>query len=194
MSPSIFAKFMENYTTRNLKADSLFRAADLFNRGELSFRDFLYIVIACDSSTQHCGSIAEIRSKYIFRYYAQKDINLLQYNEFESMLRAIHETRDDKVDAKMISDEVEYSVYSIGAELGKPIDMVQFQIGVGELKIRGTSIILRFPKSVRNYMKDSPSTIKIVDNNRGGPFDSVLNTNKMGNIFSLYKVHASKRF
>lgn len=194
MSPSIFANFMQNYTTKNLKAEHLFRAADLFHRGELSFRDFLYIVIACDSSTQHCGSIAEIRSKYIFRYYAQKDLNLLQYNELESMLRAIHETRDDKFDSKMIADEVEYSVLSIGAEIGKPIDMVQFQIGVAELKIRGTSIILRFPKNVRNYMKDIPSTIKIVDNHKVVPFNSVGHTGKTGKFFFRMFLHASKRF
>lgn len=167
-----------------MDAVSLFRAADVYKRGELSFRDFLYIIIACDSTTQHSGSIAEIRSSYIFRYYAKQNINFLQPNEFGCILAAIHDAKNVKYDELSIAKETELVAISIGVMPGKPFDLVHFLVGVGELKIRGTSILLRFKPSIRN-------SIKIIDGHANNTKCAIANFRKTASLPESYEIETN---
>lgn len=184
MNLANFRKYLEKFAINNIDAVSLFRAADVYERGELSFRDFLYIIIACDSTTQHSGSIAEIRSSYIFRYYAKKNINYLQPNEFGSILAAIHDAKNVKYDALSIAKEMELAAMSIGIVPGKPLDLAHFLIGVGELKIRGASILLRFKSSIRNF-------INIIDDHFNNAKCAIANFCKTGNLPKTYEIETN---
>lgn len=146
---------------------NLFRSADIHRRSALSFRDFLYIFAACNSVTTHIGSTAEIRSRYIFRFFDQNNDGVLEYSEFKNMIKYIQNSKTH--DANVGKDTNSYiTVLGISPEDSIPIGM--FLSAVAELKIRGTSLILRFLKNVKDVLRAQSFNIFISEQERRKPF------------------------
>ena len=61
----------------------LSRAFDVGKHGYLTFRDVLNGLAAMEPSTQHGNTPAEMRCRYIFRYYNQSKDALLKFDEFK---------------------------------------------------------------------------------------------------------------
>ncbi len=61
----------------------LFRAFDVNKRSLLTFPDVLYGLACLEPCTQHGGAPAEMRCRYIFRYYDVNSDSLLQFDEFK---------------------------------------------------------------------------------------------------------------
>lgn len=49
----------------------------------LSFRDVLLGLAAMEPATQHGGTPAEMRCRYIFRFYDSNNDGMLEFNEFK---------------------------------------------------------------------------------------------------------------
>ncbi|CAK1544275.1 unnamed protein product [Leptosia nina] len=110
MSPNIFTQFMQDLGWQKTQCSSLFRAADVSRRGGLSFLDSMLWCAALEPMTQHLGSPAELRCRYIFR--------------------------------------------QLGLQPSSQVPIADFVRAVAELYIRGTSSLLRSPKSIAGYLLD----------------------------------------
>jgi Ca2+-binding EF-hand superfamily protein len=52
-----FIKVVQNFSNYTMKEYyRLFQAADVYDRGFLTYKDFLYILAACDQQITHTGS------------------------------------------------------------------------------------------------------------------------------------------
>ena len=60
----------------------IFRAFDIHKRKFLTFKEVLLGLAALEPSTQHGGMPAEMRCRYIFRYYDKNSDGNLQFEEF----------------------------------------------------------------------------------------------------------------
>ena len=60
----------------------MFRSFDASKRGMLSWKDVLVGLAAMEPCTPHGGTPAEMRCRYIFRYYDSDGDGLLEFNEF----------------------------------------------------------------------------------------------------------------
>ena len=63
---------------------SNFRAFDLHKKGLLGFREVLLGLAAMEPDTQHGGTPAEMRCRYIYRYYNKHATAALQFEDFKS--------------------------------------------------------------------------------------------------------------
>ena len=62
--------------------DLFFRAFDIHHRGLLSYKDVLLGLSAMEPATPHGGTPAEMRCRYIFRFYDKNGDGLLQFQEY----------------------------------------------------------------------------------------------------------------
>ena len=60
-----------------------FRSFDVHKRKMLSCKDVLLGLAAMEPTTQHGGMPAEMRCRYIFRYYDFNQDGYLQFDEFK---------------------------------------------------------------------------------------------------------------
>jgi len=66
-----------------------YRAFDIHKRKYLSSKDVLLGLAAMEPSTQHGGMPAEMRCRYIFRYYDRNADGHLQFEEFKWVLKRL---------------------------------------------------------------------------------------------------------
>lgn len=59
------------------------RAFDVHKKRSLTFKDVLLGMAALEPTTQHGGMPAEMRCRYIFRYYDKNADGFLQFAEFK---------------------------------------------------------------------------------------------------------------
>lgn len=153
---------------KHFDALNLFRSADIHRRSALSFRDFLYIFAACNSVTTHIGTTAEIRSRYIFRFFDQNNDGCLEYLEFKNMIKYIKNSKTS--DESSIAKETDNYISILGIQPEDTIPIGMFLSAVAELKIRGTSLILRFSRNVKEVLKEQSFNIFIDEQERRKPF------------------------
>ncbi|XP_060801194.1 uncharacterized protein LOC106132186 [Amyelois transitella] len=174
MSPFVFSQFMVELGWQRAQCPSLFRAADVAGRGGLSFVETMLWVAALEPSTPHSGIPAEIRCRYIFRYFDSNRDMQLEYVEFKELVGAARAARQLPVDALSVARDAEVCLRALGLQPNSPLPLSEFLRGVGELRLRGTSSLLRAPRSIAGYLIDlqgrdvedaqgnsSPSTSKV---------------------------------
>ena len=67
----------------SLKFHIFFRAFDVHRRSFLDFNDILLGLACMEPYTQHGGNPAEIRCRYIFRFYNRSKDGKLHFEEFK---------------------------------------------------------------------------------------------------------------
>ncbi|CAI9741501.1 serine serine/threonine-protein phosphatase PP1 isozyme 1-like [Octopus vulgaris] len=150
------------------RMDSLFRAFDVGRKKFLSFKHFYIGLAALDPHTNHGGGSAEIRCKYIFRFYSSHKEGFLEPSEFRNMVIDIMNIKglpchpdsiDNTVDEniKLFHDEDKTDVHH------SSIPLNNFLVAVGNLKFRGTSILFRLPRSVYTHTKRSNTEVTSQD-------------------------------
>ncbi|XP_074641598.1 uncharacterized protein LOC141899287 isoform X2 [Tubulanus polymorphus] len=127
--------------------ESLFRAFDIQKRSMLSYRDFLYGLSAMEPCTQHGGTPAEMRCRYIFRYYDVNGDGLLDFSEFRSLVSDIRKFKGLSLDDESVDKEAEANAKVFGNEHRDKLPMSDFLLAVGQLKFRGTSVLFRLSES-----------------------------------------------
>ncbi|XP_044272229.1 uncharacterized protein LOC123016057 isoform X3 [Tribolium madens] len=151
---SNFVKFVVDLGWTKDEALHLYRSADLYGRGGISFREFLYFLSATEPGTSHGGGPAELRCRYIFRYLDTDKNNLLKKDEMKNLVILVRKSRKLNMDPMQIEKELAECYQSIGIADSYPLTMSDFLRAVGELKVRGTSQIFRAPNSVQKIIKD----------------------------------------
>ncbi|KAJ2953956.1 hypothetical protein O0L34_g1593 [Tuta absoluta] len=154
MSLQIFSIFMVDLGWQREQCINLFRAADIDGRGGLSFQELLLWCAATEPATQHGGIPAEIRCQYIFRYFDSNRDQKLEYVEFKELVAAARLTRQLPIDALSVSKDADIFLRQLGLQPNTQLPMSEFLRSVSELRLRGTSAMLRTPRSVSAYLVD----------------------------------------
>ncbi|CAH0405048.1 unnamed protein product [Chilo suppressalis] len=154
MSPHVFSQFMMDLGWQRSQCTSLFRAADVTGRGGLSFAELVLWMAALEPATQHSGVPAEIRCRYIFRYFDSNRDLKLEYVEFKELVAATRAARQLPVDALSVARDADVCLRQLGMQPNTQLPLAEFLRGVGELRLRGTSSLLRSPKSIALYLQD----------------------------------------
>ncbi|KAL0895199.1 hypothetical protein ABMA27_013640 [Loxostege sticticalis] len=154
MSPYVFTQFMIDLGWQRAQCPSLFRAADVTGRGGLSFVELVLWMAALEPATQHSGVPAEIRCRYIFRYFDSNRDLKLEYVEFKELVAAARAARQLPVDALSVARDADVCLRQLGIQPNSQLPLAEFLRGVGELRLRGTSSLLRAPKSIAGYLID----------------------------------------
>ncbi|KAM3957711.1 uncharacterized protein ACR2FA_008283 [Aphomia sociella] len=154
MSPHVFTQFMLELGWQRSQCPSLFRAADVTGRGGISFVEAMLWVAALEPTTPHSGIPAEIRCRYIFRYFDSNRDLKLEYVEFKELVGAARAARQLPVDALSVARDADVCLRQLGLQPNSQLPLAEFLRGVGELRLRGTSSLLRAPKSIAAYLLD----------------------------------------
>ncbi|XP_052072975.1 uncharacterized protein LOC127711057 isoform X2 [Mytilus californianus] len=154
MSYEVFEKYMQ---FKGLKVDDnmadFFRAFDLHKRKFLTFKEVLLGLAALEPSTQHGGMPAEMRCRYIFRFYDKNSDGHLQYDEFRHMVKDIRSFKNLSLDDESVDEDAVKSAKLFGAESKNKLPLGEFLQAVGQLKFRGTSVLFRLQHSSTSSLK-----------------------------------------
>ncbi|KAK5640798.1 hypothetical protein RI129_009345 [Pyrocoelia pectoralis] len=131
----------------------LFRAADVSGRWGITFRELLYILAALEPSTSHGGIPAELRCRYMFKFFDHDDDDYLSLAEFKLLISAIRKSKKQSLDATSVSKDADAALRTIGLSPGVDnLSLSDFLRAVGELKLRGTSQIFRSSIGIQQYL------------------------------------------
>lgn len=133
--------------------EGFFRAFDVHKRRVLTFREVLVGLATLEPCTQHGGMPAEMRCRYMFRYYDTNCDGFLQFDEFKMMVRDIREHKGLTNDEKSLMEDALNSAKLFGEETMDKLPSAEFLSAVGTLKFRGTSILFRLPQSCVTQLK-----------------------------------------
>ncbi|XP_061707748.1 uncharacterized protein LOC133518165 isoform X1 [Cydia pomonella] len=154
MSPHLFKQLMVEVGWQYQQCPALFRAADMTNRGGLSFHDLLMWIAALEPVTQHSGSTAEVRCKYIFRYFDSDRDQKLDYAEFKELVAAARAARQLPIDALSVARDADNVYRQLNLQPNSQLSMTDYLRGVSEARLRGTSAMLRAKRGIANYLVD----------------------------------------
>ncbi len=152
------------------KLKNYFFSFDLQFRQALTFNEFLLGLAALDPVTQHGSTPAEQRCRYIFRYYIYNEslfnnqdaqINHSSINmNFEQFKILTNDINLMKKNPSMSEHELELETINGFKQFGlmsnrETLVLSDFLIGVGQLKFRGTSVLFRLNKSLKELIQDN---------------------------------------
>ncbi|XP_046355984.1 serine/threonine-protein phosphatase with EF-hands pef-1-like isoform X1 [Haliotis rufescens] len=164
-----FMTFERYITTKGVKGGKplpLFRAFDIHKKNYLTFKELLLGLACMEPCTQHGGMPAEARCRYIFRYYDANSDNFLQFDEFRDLVKDVRHLKGLPVDEESVMEDATNSAKLFGADTVDKLPLAEFLIAVGQLKFRGTSVLLRLPVSCTSNVKSITA-----DNNKSDDSD-----------------------
>ncbi len=161
----------------------LFQAFKGKNGGKfLSYPEFISGLAACEPNTPHGDSCGEIRCRYIFKFYDKNHDGKLEFPEFTNMVKDIRKLRGSSTEDPLVLEEAENSAKVFGASHDSLL-ISDFLSGVGQLKFRGTSTLLRSPKSVLEILGDNSENSDSTSSGSNSP--TVKRRKKEGNFDPL---------
>ncbi|XP_071480798.1 uncharacterized protein [Diadema antillarum] len=156
MSLSIFSQYMCENGLPPASCPNLFRAFDIKKQGYLQAVDFINGLAAMQPSAPHGGLPAELRCRYIFRYYDQDRDGKLEFAEFKQLVSDIRQLKGQSTDPETIQIEAEACARVFGNTRMTSLTLMDFLSAVGQLKFRGTSGLFRLPQA--SIMKKKSGT------------------------------------
>ncbi|XP_070573353.1 uncharacterized protein [Ptychodera flava] len=194
MNKSVFTKLMIGKGVTEEHCPHLFRAFDVHNRGNLQFQEFLCGLAAMQQHTPHGGPPAEQRCKYIFRFYDINNDGMLEFSEFKEMVSDIRRHKKMPVTDEVLEKDAIASAKVFGTQPKANLGLNDFLNAVGQLKFRGTSLLLRLPQQALKRLDraDSVDTEEEQqdENNKRKRKMKAAHLNKSGK-FSLMSVDMS---
>ncbi|XP_039764447.1 uncharacterized protein LOC120636936 [Pararge aegeria] len=154
MSSTVFSQFMIDHGWERSQCSHLFRAADISGRGGLSFLEVLLWAAALEPNTQHAGVAAEMRCRYIFRYFDSNRDLKLEFGELKELMAAARSARQLPVDALSVARDADLVLRQLGLGSNSSLSISDFLRSVDEQHVRGTGDLLRAPSSLVDYLRD----------------------------------------
>ncbi|XP_005096992.1 uncharacterized protein LOC101848881 isoform X2 [Aplysia californica] len=154
MNLTTFTSYMtELKGARRETIPALFRAFDPHKKHILSYKDVLLGLAALEPCTQHGGLPAEMRCRYMFRYYDVNGDGFLQFEEFKALVKDIRDHKGlPNDDASLVEDAIN-SAKLFGEETKDKLPSSDFLTAVGSLKFRGTSILFRLHQTCMTNLR-----------------------------------------
>ncbi|CAF2583062.1 unnamed protein product [Rotaria sp. Silwood2] len=156
MSLKSFTEAMDNKlsTTEKTKIQAYFRAFDSQKNSYLTYLDYLVGLAAMDPNTSHGGAPAELRCRYIFRFYSVKNSGCMSIEEFRDLHTDVQCLKSGKSTADAPSyNEVQSVFNSFNLQANNQLALIDFLNSVGQLKYRGTSVLLRLNINVQDSLR-----------------------------------------
>ncbi|GFO09820.1 serine/threonine-protein phosphatase [Plakobranchus ocellatus] len=150
------ATFYGYIVSKGAKLDitkALFRAFDVHKRRVLTYKEVLHGLAAMEPCTQHGGLPAEMRCRYMFRFYDVNSDGFLQFEEFKALVKDIRDHKGLPNDEASLNEDAITSAKVFGEETKDKLPSADFLTAVGSLKFRGTSILFRLPHSCLTNLK-----------------------------------------
>lgn len=147
MNEANFTLYMKSQDIPENLCHYYFRAFDLRRSKYLHFGDFLYGLAAMQPCTPHGALPAELRCRYIFRYYDSNGDDKLEFEEFKKLVEDIRAKKGLPCDQKSVSLEAAELAKVFGSETKPSLDLLDFLRAVGQLKFRGTSTLFRLKQA-----------------------------------------------
>lgn len=156
LSEEKFKNMVDKFGWNPGQIKGLFRAfrGKSIHINHLSFPEFISGLAACEQNTPHGDGCGESRCRYIFRYYDLNNNGKLDFQEFCHMVSDIRALRGVSNSPAEVIAEAENSAKVFEANQSEVLTMSDFLSGVGQLKFRGTSGLLRSPKSVISVLSN----------------------------------------
>ncbi|XP_054711805.1 uncharacterized protein LOC129221357 [Uloborus diversus] len=145
----LFKKYMKDFSwlEEDLKSPKglkqLFRAFDVNSSWHLTYKDVVMGLAALNQCTQHGGSPAEIRCRYIFRFYDSNGDGFLESCEFRSMIADINRLKGTILNEEALDNAVKVHSKTFQLQGQMRLSLNNFLQTVGQLKFRGTSSLFR---------------------------------------------------
>lgn len=133
-----------------------------------------------DPLTQHGGTPAEQRCRYIFRYYVFNEKNSedvkanqlnstlkMTYEQFKTLIEDINRMKNNSpLDDDILNNEVinGFKIFGLNSK-SETLLLSEFLIGIGQLKFRGTSVLFRLSKSLKELFNDVKYLSQLYPNN-----------------------------
>lgn len=151
--------FLTDLGWKDKEAD-IFRAMDGQKTGELGPREFILGLTAMDPMTSHGKGPAEIRCRYIFKYYDKNDDGHLEVSELKELVKDIAELQGLDVTPKTLEERTKKALETFDIEEDSKLSLNNFLVCVGNLRFRGTSLLLRANMSIIPHLvhKYGPSS------------------------------------
>lgn len=140
----------------------LFRAADMLNRRSLTPKEFIYIMAALDPATNHGGGAAEVRSRYIFKFFDRDRDGFMNFNELKTLVIYMRKIKNQSLDMNSIEKDMEGVCRSLSFTTDTKMPLLDFLQVVSELKIRGLSQVLRTSKGMKTTLKAAQEKSSLV--------------------------------
>ncbi|XP_052234478.1 uncharacterized protein LOC127847015 [Dreissena polymorpha] len=169
MNPLVFTKYMTQKGAKSEHMTHLFRAFDVHKRKFLSSKDMLLGLAAMEPSTQHGGMPAEMRCRYIFRFYDRNMDGNLQFDEFTRLVYDIRQCKGLSLDDDAVKEDALNSGKLFGGETKDKLPLADFLSAVGQLKFRGTSVLFRLPQSCTQSLKNMEADDSLSDGSDNEP-------------------------
>lgn len=136
---------------------------------------------ALDPVTQHGAAPAEQRCRYIFRYYTFSEsyafndeigssaLNVaagMSFEQFKELTRDINSAKLRSPLTTLDEDQLEmdalsgYKVFGLATKADL-LMLPEFLVGVGQLKFRGTSVLFRLSKSLRELLAENADQLSL---------------------------------
>ncbi|KAH9636990.1 hypothetical protein HF086_008251 [Spodoptera exigua] len=90
----------------------------------------------------------------LFRYFDSNRDLKLEYVEFKELVAAARAARQLPIDALSVARDADVCLRQLGMQPNSQLPIAEFLRGVGELRLRGTSSLLRAPRSISAYIVD----------------------------------------
>lgn len=90
--------------------EQLFTTADVSNQNYLTFRELLFIMSICDPLTPHHGMFADLRSRYIFKFYDRDMKGFLDFNDLKRIIRDIGFHRRQTLTDQQLDDDAKLAI------------------------------------------------------------------------------------
>ncbi|XP_060578202.1 uncharacterized protein LOC132735281 [Ruditapes philippinarum] len=170
MNKTVFTKYMDLKGGKVDNIDHLFRAFDVHKRKYLSCKDVLLGLAAMEPTTQHGGMPAEMRCRYIFRYFDRNMDGHLQFDEFKRLVSDIRQSKGLSCDDEAVEEDAINSAKLFGTETKDKLPLADFLSAVGQLKFRGTSVLFRLPHSCTLSLKSLETDDNAPDSDMEPPY------------------------
>ncbi|CAF0822203.1 unnamed protein product [Adineta steineri] len=136
------------------KIQSYFRAFDGQQNCYLTFTDYLLGLAAMDPNTSHGGTPAEIRCRYIFRFYNIANNGSMSIEEFRNLHTDIQNLKSGKQNVNPPSyNDIVSSFNAFNLQENKELLLSDFLNLVGQLKYRGTSVLYRLHTNTKDLLR-----------------------------------------
>jgi Ca2+-binding EF-hand superfamily protein len=156
MSFRSFSEAMESKLTEQEKSkiQAYFRAFDTQQNFYLTYTDYLLGLAAMDFNTSHGGGPAELRCRYIFRFYNTKNNGSMSIEEFRDLHSDVVNLKSGKINGDVLPyNEVLPIFNSFNLQSNSNLLLGDFLNSVGQLKYRGTSVLFRLHVPVQDTLR-----------------------------------------
>lgn len=155
MNKTVFKGIMSSFRLPTTLIPGVFRAFDANESGYLSFSNFILGLAAMEPCTTHGGPPAEQRCRFIFRYYDNDSDGVLHTPEFRRLVVDIRTLKHLPITDEAVEEEVQNGLKAMAVDRSDRLSLSKFLSGIGQLKFRGTSVLLRMPETSLKLIKQS---------------------------------------